>query len=80
MNTDTLEEMQLLLKFCESPKHLGTQSGIKVHSSASQSHKSAAKRLFNKGLISQKDGGYLTDRGIEAADHCQYLSVLLATC
>jgi len=79
MNTDTLEEMQLLLKFVESPKHPGTQSGIKVHSSASQSHKTAAQRLFNKGLISQKDGGYLTDRGIEAADHCQHLSALLTT-
>lgn len=64
--SDTLfEDMKLLAKF-------PTQSqleGIKIHREACPSVISAAKSLFDKGLISQEDGGYLTDSGIEIADH-----------
>ncbi|EDM65729.1 MAG: TIGR02647 family protein [Moritella sp.] len=64
--SDTLfEEMKLLAKF-------PTQSqleGIKIHNEANPSVISAAKSLFDKGLISQEDGGYLTDSGIETANH-----------
>jgi uncharacterized protein (TIGR02647 family) len=38
---------------------------------------SAVKRLFDKGLITQVDGGYLTDAGKKAADHADLLLVLL---
>ena len=49
------------------------QEGIKVHSSASPETIAATQRLFNKGLISQADGGYLTSLGITAAEHAQNL-------
>ena len=54
-----------------------TQEGIKVHGSAGEDAVSATKRLFDKGLISQNDGGYLTDLGIEAAEHAQKLLIIL---
>ena len=73
MNTAILEEIDLLLLFNQQT----AQQGIKVHSSASDSSKAAAVRLFDKGLISQSDGGYLTDRGIEAAKHGENLVSLL---
>lgn len=64
--SDTLfEEMKLLAKF-------PTQSqleGIKIHNNAASSTILAARSLFDKGLISLPDGGYLTDSGIEAVDH-----------
>ncbi len=73
MNTELLEEIDLLLKFDKN----STQQGIKLHSSASDQSKAAAQRLFDKGFISQNDGGYLTDRGIEAAEHCERVVDLL---
>ena len=79
MNQDALEEMQLLLKFGESPALPGTQHGLKVHSSASDGNRAAVSRLHAKGLVSQADGGYLTDRGIEATEHCQHLAALLGS-
>lgn len=55
------------------------QEGIKVHATAEQSSIDAAKRLFEKGLTTQKDGGYLTDLGIEAVEHVQALLLILTT-
>ena len=54
------------------------QEGIKVHTStADQAVVEAAKRLYSKGLITQSDGGYLTDLGREAAEHAQNLLTIL---
>lgn len=47
------------------------QEGIKVHKDAGPVRIDAAKRLFDKGLITQADGGYLTILGREAAEHLQ---------
>ncbi|MBT8149310.1 MAG: TIGR02647 family protein [Pseudomonadales bacterium] len=77
MNADQFDEIQLLLKFGESPNQPGNQHGIKVHSNASDTHRAAISRLFAKGMVTNPDGGYLTDRGIEAAEHCQHLAALL---
>ena len=55
-----------------------TQQGIKVHSSANIEQVEAVKRLFEKGLVSQVDGGYLTDLGRKAAEHAQALVLILA--
>ena len=55
-----------------------TQQGIKVHSSANTEHVEAVKRLFEKGLVTQVDGGYLTDLGRKAAEHAQALILMLA--
>ena len=53
------------------------QEGIKVHHDAERNFVEAAKRLFQKGLTSQADGGYLTDLGIEAAEHAQQMLTIL---
>ncbi|SIS57692.1 TIGR02647 family protein [Neptunomonas antarctica] len=56
-----------------------TQEGIKVHHSAAPHMIEAAKRLFDKDLITQEDGGYLTDLGHDAAEHSQSLILILTT-
>jgi uncharacterized protein (TIGR02647 family) len=55
-----------------------TQQGIKVHSNAGEEHIEAVRRLFEKGLVTQIDGGYLTDLGRSAAEHAQALILMLA--
>ena len=55
-----------------------TQQGLKVHSSAGEEHIDAVERLFEKGLVTQIDGGYLTDLGRSAAEHAQALILILA--
>ena len=55
-----------------------TQQGIKVHSNANKDQIDAVKRLFDKGLVTQIDGGYLTDIGRKAAEHAQALILMLA--
>jgi len=72
-NQNLVDEMNVLACF-----DLGSlQTGIKVHSTAEPEKIAAAKRLFEKGLISQVDGGYLTDSGHEAAEHLLHLSGLM---
>ncbi|ARN75064.1 TIGR02647 family protein [Oceanicoccus sagamiensis] len=66
---DIVEELNILARFNLDT----TQAGIKVHANAAPEAISATQRLFDKGLISQSDGGYLTHRGIEAAEHAQNL-------
>ncbi|MFK5984828.1 MAG: TIGR02647 family protein [Pseudomonadota bacterium] len=64
--TDSLlEEMKLLAQFPEE-SHL---EGLKIHDTASSIIKTSAQALFDKGMISQTDGGYLTDSGREMAEH-----------
>ncbi|HIF50633.1 MAG TPA: TIGR02647 family protein [Thiotrichaceae bacterium] len=72
---EKLEEIKLLDQF-----DLGsTSSGLKIHThEASEETIAAAARLFEKGLTNHVDGGYLTDRGIEAANHAQSLMRLLS--
>lgn len=66
---DIIEELNVLSRFNLDT----TQEGIKVHAKAAPEVITATRRLFDKGLISQMDGGYLTHRGIEAAEHAQNL-------
>jgi len=54
-----------------------TQEGIKVHKTASPEIIAATKRLFEKGLLSQEDGGYLTNLGIETAERAQAILDIL---
>ncbi len=69
-----LDEIEILMRF-----NLETsQQGIKVHSNADRKQIEAVKRLFEKGLITNKDGGYLTDLGRTAAEHAQALAFILA--
>lgn len=71
--TATLEEINLLLQFDSATM----ERGIKVHSSARPEVITACQSLFEKGLVSQCDGGYLTDAGVEALTHAQTLGGLL---
>ncbi|PLW70137.1 TIGR02647 family protein [Pseudohalioglobus lutimaris] len=70
----SLEELNLLLQFPVAT----ASTGIKVHSTTRPEVIAACQNLFDKGLIDQPDGGYLTDAGIEALDHAQSLCGLLA--
>ena len=73
-NKDIIEEMNLLKQFpLES-----TQAGLKVHSDAAPEAIEAMKRLFTKGLVTQEDGGYLTNHGIETAEQVQSILRVLA--
>ena len=49
------------------------------HGSAEPEAVAAAKSLFDKGLVSQEDGGYLTDLGVEAAEHVQAMLTILTS-
>lgn len=59
------DDIKLLAKFPEE-SHI---EGLKVHNDADPTMISSAKSLFNKGLTTQNDGGYLTDSGREMAEH-----------
>lgn len=71
--SDKLEEMNVLMLFDLST----TQEGIKIHKTAESASIAAAQRLFDKGFITQVDGGYLTGLGREAAEHTQFLFTML---
>ncbi|MBI6907751.1 TIGR02647 family protein [Pseudomonas sp. SIMBA_059] len=56
-----------------------SQEGLKVHQTAAPTAIAAARRLFEKELITQPDGGYLTSLGRDAAEHAQGLLTILNT-
>ena len=64
-----IADLNLLLQFDVS----SAATGIKVHQEASQETQDAVKRLFEKSLCTQPDGGYLTDEGIEMAERADKL-------
>ena len=70
-----LAELNLLLQFPSA----STQEGIKVHSTADAQRVAAAQRLFERGLVTHPDGGYLTGLGRDAAEQAQRLLTILAT-
>jgi len=75
LTVELIEEIKLLTHY-----NLGSiQEGIKVHGTAKPEAIAAAKRLFDKGLVSQQDGGYLTDLGVEAAKYAHRLVVILSS-
>lgn len=70
---EQIEELDVLLHFNRD----STMKGIKVHKSARPEMIDAVKRLHEKGLLTQVDGGYLTDLGLKATDHAQALLTML---
>ena len=70
---DVVDEINILVRYNLST----TQEGIKVHKNAAPESIAATKRLFNKGLVTQEDGGYLTNLGHEAAEQAQTVLNLL---
>jgi len=71
------DELVAEIKFLSLFNLASHQEGVKVHGNADPLLIAAAERLFNKGLVSQHDGGYLTDLGVEAAEHAQKLLTVL---
>ena len=72
-DTQLTDELNLLTQF----NLKNEQDGIKVHNDAASELIAAAGRLHDKGLITQVDGGYLTDLGRKAAEHSQALTSIL---
>ena len=71
---EQIHELDILIRY-----NLDTnQQGIKVHKNANPELIEAVKRLHAKGMMSQVDGGYITDLGRKAAEHAQALLMLLA--
>ncbi len=71
---EQLAEIDLLIQFNLD----SLQQGIKVHTSATESTRLAIESLYEKGLVTQADGGYLTDLGRTAAEHAQALHLILS--
>lgn len=72
---DLVDEMNALVRY-----DLGTtQQGVKVHKTADPTVIAATRRLYDKGLITQMDGGYLTDLGREVAEHAQLALTILTS-
>ncbi len=72
---ELIEEFNILARYNLST----TQEGIKVHKSADPAMLDTIKRMYDKGLLTQSDGGYLTDLGREAAEHAQIALTILAS-
>ncbi|WP_159653341.1 TIGR02647 family protein [Vibrio atypicus] len=70
-----LSELNLLLQFDLS----SSATGIKVHNDASEEMQAAVQRLYSKGLCTLPDGGYLTDEGIEVAEHADRILRVLSS-
>ena len=70
---DIVDELNFLVRYNLTT----TQEGIKVHKNADPRIIVATHRLYEKGLITQEDGGYLTNLGREAAEQAQALLDLL---
>ncbi len=67
VSSELNEEIRILNLF-----NLDTsQEGIKVHKDANDTSKAAIARLYQKGLVTQQDGGYLTELGRHCAEHIQ---------
>jgi uncharacterized protein (TIGR02647 family) len=66
-------EMEVLSRFDLHSLH----SGIKIHKDAPPAVASAAIRLHTKGLITAEDGGFLTDLGVEVAEHLEHVLIAL---
>jgi uncharacterized protein (TIGR02647 family) len=73
LNNELIAEIRLLSLF----KLDSIQEGVKVHGNADPEMIAAAQRLFDKHIITQHDGGYLTDLGIELAEHVQKALIIL---
>lgn len=71
---ELVEELNILVRY----KLDTMQEGIKVHkSTAAPEIVAATECLYRKGLITQQDGGYLTNMGHEAVEMAQTLFNLL---
>ena len=73
LNNDLVQEIDFLCLYDLD----SISQGLKIHHEADTQRIAAARRLFDKGMITQVDGGYLTDRGLETAERAQTMLRLL---
>ena len=73
LSKEFLADVELLNMFTLD----NSQVGLKIHHEAAPERIASAKRLFDKDLITQVDGGYLTPLGLQAAEHAQVLIAVL---
>ncbi|MGK0382977.1 MAG: hypothetical protein ACI8QG_002748 [Flavobacteriales bacterium] len=71
--SDMVAELNLLLKF----PNKSLMQGLKIHHDAEPAAIAAAKRLFEKGIVTLPDGGYLTDLGHDLFEHAQVVKMAL---
>jgi len=74
-NQELVHELNLILTFPDK----SLMQGIKIHHDAQPEVIEAAKRLYAKKITSQADGGYLTDLGLELAEHAQIIKSALTS-
>ena len=74
-STDLVHELNTLIRFDLAT----TQQGVKVHKTADATVVAAIRRLHQKGLLTQEDGGYLTSLGRDAAEHAQAALTILTS-
>ena len=72
--SDMVAELNLLLKFPSK----SLMQGLKIHHDAEPTLVAAAQRLFDKGIVTLPDGGYLTDLGHDLFEHAQVVQMALA--
>ena len=70
---ELIDEIKLLAQY----NLKNEQDGLKIHHEAAPEIIAAAQRLYDKGLTTQHDGGYLTVLGLKAATHAQDLFTIL---
>ena len=72
-NTELTAELNLILKFPSN----SLMQGLKIHQDADPTIIEAGKRLFDKGVVTQPDGGYLTNLGYDLAEHAKVIQSAL---
>lgn len=75
LKQDLIDEFNILLHYNLTT----TLEGLKIHHDADPTVIGAVKRLHEKGLVTQADGGYLTDLGRTAAEHLQACHTILVS-
>lgn len=69
ITTELKGELELLLKFPND----SLNQGLKIHQDAEPGIVEAAQRLYDKGIVTQVDGGYLTPLGHDLQEHAYTL-------
>ena len=72
IDPELIDELALLRRFS-----MGGPVAMDVHDNPDPAIVAAAERMHEKGLITEPDGGQLTDNGREAIEHMEKLFNLL---
>ena len=73
-NPELTAELNLILKFPNN----SLMQGLKIHQDADPEIIEAGKRLFDKGIVTPPDGGYLTNLGYDLAEHAKVIQSALS--